>query len=167
LGSALQQFATEFSRDSTLAVVVEAQLAEQLNPDQEILVFRVVHEALINARTHSKATQARVRLTQRAGRLYGEIRDNGCGFVLTEAAARALATGHLGLASMRERAEAAGGHLTITSTPGTGTRIAFVIPVRSPGAPPVPASADPASVSAVLPPPNTHAIPPYPSHNHT
>jgi signal transduction histidine kinase len=167
LGSALQQFATEFSRDSTLAVVVEAQLAAQLNPDQEILVFRVIQEALINARTHSQATQARVRLTHRAGRLYGEIRDNGCGFVLTEAASRALATGHLGLASMRERAEAAGGHLTITSMPGTGTRIAFVIPARTPSAPLVPASADLEPASAVLLPPDTYATSPYPSGNQT
>jgi nitrate/nitrite-specific signal transduction histidine kinase len=62
----------------------------------------------------------------------------------------ALATGHIGLASMAERAETAGGSLTIESTPTQGTVLRFVLPFRAAGedgaapdlAPPQEADAD-------------------------
>jgi signal transduction histidine kinase len=41
-------------------------------------------------------------------------------------------SGHYGIRGMRERAERIGGELSITSEPGSGTRVAVAIPLPSP-----------------------------------
>jgi signal transduction histidine kinase len=51
-----------------------------------------------------------------------EVSDNGTGFD------PGLASGGLGLASMRERAAAVGGVLRVTSAPGAGTRVRLAVP---------------------------------------
>jgi signal transduction histidine kinase len=58
-----------------------------------------------------------------------EIADDGAGFDPGAARRRALATGHLGLRSMAERIETAGGRLTIDAAPGRGTRVVLRLPV--------------------------------------
>jgi signal transduction histidine kinase len=57
------------------------------------------------------------------------IADDGQGFDLREAAARAKGGQHLGLWSMRERVEQLGGRLQIESQPGSGTTIQATIPL--------------------------------------
>ncbi|HEX6652769.1 MAG TPA: ATP-binding protein, partial [Thermoleophilaceae bacterium] len=55
------------------------------------------------------------------------VRDDGEGFEMSGHAA-ARDAGHIGLVSMRERAEAAGGRFALTSTPGEGTTVDFWMP---------------------------------------
>lgn len=55
------------------------------------------------------------------------IRDDGVGFTGDRASG-----GGFGLESMRERAHAVGGELTITSAPGAGTTVAINVPERAP-----------------------------------
>jgi signal transduction histidine kinase len=61
------------------------------------------------------------------GRLVVAVRDNGVGFD-PEAAREFLRSGRVGLASMRERAELAGGTLTLQSGRGEGTSIVATLP---------------------------------------
>jgi signal transduction histidine kinase len=56
------------------------------------------------------------------------IADDGAGFDAPSTAATAEANGHFGLVGMRERAEAVGGRLVVTSAPGRGTAIEATIP---------------------------------------
>ncbi len=73
---------------------------------------------LQNAVKYSAARRVDVRLTGAAGVLTLTAVDDGVGFDVAAAWGRGL-----GLLSMRERVEAAGGDLRIDSTPGTGTRV--------------------------------------------
>jgi signal transduction histidine kinase len=58
-----------------------------------------------------------------------DIKDDGKGFNITD-----IRPSTHGLAGMRHRVEAAGGRLTVTSAPGSGTRIAAVLPKSPPAA---------------------------------
>jgi signal transduction histidine kinase len=80
--------------------------------------YRIAQEALTNIVKHSKATHVTITLALKDAVLQMEIVDNGKGFDTS-----AGFPGHLGLHSMRERAERAGGRLEISSEPGAGTRV--------------------------------------------
>ena len=96
-----------------------------LDTRKEAALYRVAQEALHNALQHSGATTVCVRLTRTTRRVALEVGDDGHGFT-PEAP-----SGGVGLASMRERATAAGGTLTIKSG-GTGTLVRMTVPVKTP-----------------------------------
>jgi signal transduction histidine kinase len=87
------------------------------HPSLEVVVLRVVQEALANAARHAGATEVLVTLAYSAASLRLVVRDDGRGFDPTRT------SGGFGLATMRERVAAAGGTLSVTSGPGTGTTI--------------------------------------------
>ena len=95
-------------------------------PDElELTAFRVVQEALANVRKHARrATRVNVTLLFEDGVLLALIEDDGPGFT-PDTSERLMREGHLGLASMRERAHLFGGELTVTSAPGKGTHISL------------------------------------------
>jgi len=90
--------------------------------DLTLALYRVVQEALRNAVVHSDAQEVRIRIEGRGGSLFMTIEDDGIGFDVDAAVGQGL-----GLISMRERLDRGGGALTITSTPGAGTRIDIVV----------------------------------------
>ena len=91
-----------------------------------LFIFRIVEEALRNVSRHADATRLRVRLRVRAGKVQGQVADNGRGLPATVEEGR-----HFGLRGMRERAELLGGWCRVRSTPGRGTTVFFEIPVPS------------------------------------
>jgi len=91
----------------------------------EDAAFRIVQESLNNVVKHANAPRAQVELGFELDVLRISTSDNGIGF--DPHARRRAHT--MGLASMRERAESVGGHLTIDSTPGGGTRVAAELPL--------------------------------------
>jgi signal transduction histidine kinase len=96
-----------------------------LGAQREAAVYRVAQEALHNALRHSGADMISVTLSVRRRRIILEVSDRGRGF-----AAEAPSSG-LGLASMRERAAAAGGTLTVRSGPGEGTLVRLELPIAA------------------------------------
>ena len=90
--------------------------------------FRIVQEAVSNVRRHAAATQVDISIEPAAGAVDIKIHDNGRGFVVAPEARLAS----LGLRSMRERASALGGTLTISSAPSAGTTIHAHLPVAMP-----------------------------------
>lgn len=102
-----------------------------LNSERRLAVFRIVQEALNNAKRHSGAGRAKVRYWRDDQRLYAEISDSGAGFSPDELEAHLA----VGLGVMRERSQILGGRLTVTSGPGSGTSVLLEVPVRS-GRPP-------------------------------
>ena len=118
---------------------MSSRIGTRLDATLELVVFRLVQEALANIRKHAQAQHAWIWLERQGDKLRLEVRDDGCGFAVQDRMRTALATGHIGLASMAERAETAGGTLTIESTPTQGTVLRFVLPFRAAddsGAPP-------------------------------
>jgi two-component system sensor histidine kinase DegS len=85
----------------------------RLNPEQELVIFRVAQEALHNIEHHAHASLVVVRLAHDPGRLYLEVVDDGCGFDPTN-----VRQGSLGLAGMQERASLIGAAFEISSHPG-------------------------------------------------
>ena len=90
-------------------------------------LYRIAQEALQNAVKHARADRLDVRLIRELEDLKLEACDNGVGFDPL-----AAYPGHLGLRSMRERAQRAGGSLDIVSAPGRGTQIRARIPFAVP-----------------------------------
>ena len=102
---------------------VEGDLAE-LSDSQKIVLFRVVQEALSNARKHSRAALVRIRLRSSARYISVVVRDDGCGFDV----AAARHSGRLGLTGVIERVRLLGGDIEIESSPGCGTRVRATLP---------------------------------------
>lgn len=108
------------------------------NP-MEIIIYRLVQEALNNAAKHSRAKKLKLIINHDAEKVLLSISDDGCGF---DAAAARLKKSSLGLKIMREDAESVGGSLIIDSQPGQGTVIRAEFPLRpAPGLKPEPAHA--------------------------
>jgi signal transduction histidine kinase len=87
--------------------------------------YRIAQESLTNVVKHSQATQVRVILASTDAGLELEVADNGTGFDTA-----GDFPGHLGLRSMRERAEKSGGRLEISSQAGVGTRVIATFAAR-------------------------------------
>ena len=88
--------------------------------------FRIVQEALNNAAKHAGTKSAEVEMIFDSANLTVSVRDFGQGMVQT----KHLNKRGLGLIAMRERAELLGGSLDISSTPGAGTLVTLVMPLR-------------------------------------
>ncbi len=127
LGSYLCKFAEEYL--ALAAVRFRIDLPDEL-PSVTLAsgvrhtVFLAVREAVHNAVRHGHPTIVTLRMSVEEARFTVEIRDNGQGFDT----AAALAAGR-GVANMRERMTQVGGELQITSTPGAGSTILFMIPI--------------------------------------
>jgi len=101
---------------------IQAEFTPCDEPDLPLAVkeaaYRIAQESLTNIVKHSHATKVRISLTSTDAGLKLEVTDNGTGFDST-----ADFPGHLGLLSMRERAENLGGRVEISSEAGAGTRV--------------------------------------------
>jgi len=95
----------------------------------EISVYRMAQEALQNVSSHAEATEARIIISYSPEMLKINVMDNGRGFDLQ--AVETNNVGHLGLLGMRERAESLGGYLNINTSPGEGTTVELLVPVRT------------------------------------
>lgn len=105
---------------------VDLDLPEDPPHEIKSLVYRQVAEALANIEKHAGAKSVRVSVRAQDGGVYGEIGDDGRGFVVSE---RDHLPGHLGLLALSERALLAGGWCQVTSEPGAGARVEFWVPV--------------------------------------
>jgi signal transduction histidine kinase len=85
-------------------------------------LYRIAQEALNNTIKHARASQVVIRLQEDRGEIVLSVRDDGVGFEPQDEYA-----GHVGLHTMRERAERLGGMLHIESAPAQGTRIRVVL----------------------------------------
>jgi signal transduction histidine kinase len=100
----------------------------RLSPDLETAVYRILQEALSNVRQHAQASHVQAELRFADQDLAVTIQDDGVGFKPPELPGDLARQGHFGLAGMRERALLVGGHLSVESTPGLGTRVVVRIP---------------------------------------
>ena len=107
---------------------MEIDVPQDLPVETKSLLFRQVSEAVGNVERHSRARRVKVSLAMADGGIRGVVDDDGQGFVVAE---RSNLPGHLGLQALKERTLMAGGRYSIESTPGSGTRVEFWIPLES------------------------------------
>lgn len=102
---------------------VEVSVAPAARERNDALVLAVARELLTNAARHSGASRVRVSVAEGSepGELVVEVSDDGRGMA-PERQREALAEGHIGLASVAQRVEAAGGTLELDGVRGGGTR---------------------------------------------
>lgn len=96
-----------------------------LSDTAKLAVYRIVQEALSNARRHAHTESAVVRLYLEGSKVVAEVVDRGKGFLSSRAIEGG---GGLGLVGMRERATMVGGMLTIDSVPEEGTTVRVTVP---------------------------------------
>jgi len=101
----------------------------RLFPEKELLLFRIVQEALRNIAKHAEATRAEVEVKFAEEKIAVTISDDGKGFEPPEDLGALTPTGKLGLAGMQERVQLLGGRLKLESKPGKGTKIFVEAPV--------------------------------------
>ncbi|RZT09752.1 PAS domain S-box-containing protein [Duganella sp. CF402] len=101
-------------------------------PGVENTLFRIAHEAVMNAVRHAAATRITINIGQQAGLLTLQVSDDGCGF---DPAAPCDSPDHWGLKTMRERARSIGATLHIDSAPDTGTRVGVTLDTGQPAPP--------------------------------
>ena len=122
LVASLEILAREFEERSEITVSTDLETVE-LGGSAQLTTYRLVQESLTNIGKYAKATQIVISLINQGGYCTIEVSDNGSGFDT----GRITASSH-GINGMRHRVEAAGGKLTVISTPGAGTRISAVLP---------------------------------------
>ena len=127
LGEALRTECERFQRQyrPTLTMNFE-RLTAVPGADAALCLFRVAQEALRNVARHSGARTAALALREEDGGFLLDVADDGTGFDPAVQKERRS----LGLASMRERVQLAGGTLRIVSAPGEGTSISAWVPAK-------------------------------------
>jgi signal transduction histidine kinase len=117
IGPAIKMLA----RRSAIPVELCLQSSERLPERLEVAVYYVVSEALTNAAKHSQASVVHVDFVEKNAVVELSIRDDGIG--------GADPNHGSGLIGLRDRVEAFGGTIDITSAIGTGTCLQVIIPI--------------------------------------
>ncbi len=100
----------------------------RLPSEVEMLLYRVIQEALNNIWKHSQATESRIDIRFSPKQVDVRISDNGIGFEFTDTIDDLAQTGKLGLIGMQERVRLLGAKLSFDSVPGSGTSVVFSLP---------------------------------------
>ncbi len=127
IGAALRAYLEYSAPMADLRFSLKDELSEQPPEDVRATLFRVAQEAIANVRKHALATTVDVVIEPDGEGVRLCITDDGRGF--DPAVMERPEPGHLGLTTMIERAEIAGGRCRVTSAPGTGTTIECWLPL--------------------------------------
>ncbi len=126
---ALHDYIQRYSTAYGTRVKFEPDPLPRLPTEVEIVLYRIVQEALQNAHKHARGAAIQVNLGWRKETLQLSIRDDGPGFNPREVARRA-GRESWGLTSMRERAELVGAKFVVTSRQGHGTEVLVTLSLR-------------------------------------
>ncbi len=127
LAEALRAYLDHTFDDETPEWAVRDGLVVEPPTSVRLVLFRVAQQALANVLSHARAGRVEVTVEPDAGGIALVVTDDGVGFDT----GALLQPGHLGLITMRERAEAAGGSLIICSSAEWGTTVRVWLPVAS------------------------------------
>ena len=128
LSAALRELLERFQEETSLEFTLENHATVEPEGGIRTALYRIAQEALVNVKKHSGATHVDVELQTSGGGCTVRITDDGRGF---DVAATDSMPGHLGLVSMRERAQIAGGWWKVQSLPGGGTTVEFWLPLEA------------------------------------
>ncbi len=131
LVAALRSYTEKFSQRWPIQVGFASNgLRRRLPAPVELVLYRVIQEALSNVAKHSGARRVEVRLSRKQNVLTAAVSDDGRGFQLDRVVESGR--GGLGLFGMGERLALVGGSLDIDSRPGEGTTVTARVPLAPP-----------------------------------
>jgi signal transduction histidine kinase len=123
LRKAVRKLCDEVERGKELSVhLTIGNLPDQLQPSTLLCLYRVAQETLHNVITHSRAEKVKIELASDNGQILLRIMDDGVGFDVSQEVVG------LGLTSMRQRVQALGGTIDISSSSRAGTQIDVRVP---------------------------------------
>jgi PAS domain S-box-containing protein len=102
----------------------------RFDPAVEALLYRVMQEAIVNARKHAQANRVRCSLRALPDGVVAEVADDGVGFEVEHAVERARERLSFGLSTIIELVRLAGGSIDVDSVPGDGTVVRIWLPLR-------------------------------------
>ncbi len=124
---AIEKYLKRIKEENRISVSFEVgRSIPRLSSEVKTAVYRIIQEALSNARKHARATEVKVEIASQGNRLVAKVADNGCGFDVETVDAEG---DNWGLIGMRERAEIIGSSLNIKSNIGQGTLVHLEVPI--------------------------------------
>ena len=132
LGDAIHWLVENIS--STTGIKIDCTISgleKRFSTEIESACYRIVQEALNNASRHAKPTVITVTIKATPNLINLTIRDDGKGFDAEVERMRAMKSGSMGLISMDERAELAGGRVKVRTDLGKGTSIQATFPLNN------------------------------------
>ena len=145
LQATLEILAREFAERSGVQVHC-ALAAVRLTPTAELVIYRLVQEAVTNISKYARANQVWLSLTAQPGSVALVVRDDGIGFDTSSKRSSAY-----GLMGMRFRVEAEGGTLAVLSSAGLGTELQVRLPMAVEGVDGVAGGGVDSGLDAVVP----------------
>jgi len=127
---ALRWQVSDFGKQSEIeADLIVSGTERRFSAEVELILFRIVQEALRNVEKHAQASKVEVNIEFSKGKTKVSIGDNGKGFDLGGSLADLPRAGKLGLAGMEERVRLLNGSMNIESELGKGTRVTIQVPI--------------------------------------
>jgi PAS domain S-box-containing protein len=127
----IEWYLQDFGKKTDLAVKVDIEEVEvNLSPRDEVHIFRIIQEIMINIQKHSEAKKVSFKSGIEDSKLVFEIREDGRGFdpkLMFEPSERRRG---MGLINIMERVNIVKGHLDIQSSPGQGAKFMVSVPIR-------------------------------------
>jgi signal transduction histidine kinase len=124
-GEALDAVAQELRDRFDVTIAVDAQIEGHVPSGVREHLSRIAREAIANAARHGQARNVIVSVRRHGGGVALRVIDDGCGIPVGDHGASPEG---FGLRSMRERAGALGGHLTVRQAPHGGTELEVMLP---------------------------------------
>lgn len=124
LGRALKPYLESVAEEWGTSIEIDMRLDGEPHREIEVAAFRILQEALTNVRKHAEASQIAIETKISDDSVAFVVEDNGGGFDVSLSAD----PNHIGLRTMRDRAELAGGYLEVGPASIGGTRVEFWIP---------------------------------------
>ena len=121
---AIESLVSEVRTDGPRVTFSHSLPGDRLPPQLETILFRVVQEALTNARKYAAARNIDVAIERVGGHVHVRVTDDGRGF-----APAAVPDDRFGLEGIRQRCRLLGGEPKIASAPGAGTTIEASLPI--------------------------------------
>lgn len=126
---ALEWIADELKNEYGIKARLEMSGNERrLSSEAELLIFRIIQEALHNIAKHSQASMVNIKIKFLENKVAFAISDDGIGFKVPRKIEDLPRTGMLGLVGIQERVRLLGGKLKLESVPGKGTTIFIEVP---------------------------------------
>jgi signal transduction histidine kinase len=127
---AIRFLAEGVSKRANLSIQIKTTVAGRLPGPIEVVLYRIVQEALTNAARHSKASHVWIRIGRKNRMFCCSIEDDGVGFDVRAVQSDEKRRG-LGLIGMQERLNGIGGTVSIESARGRGTRLLIQLPAET------------------------------------
>jgi signal transduction histidine kinase len=124
----VKQFVADFGAQNGIKTTLEIDESVSLSPTNEVVLFRILQEALHNVAKHAQANTLVVKIRATASHTVLWVEDDGRGFDPKLLTGKVSSVGGLGLLQMHERLDARNGRFHIESLPGNGTKLWASVP---------------------------------------